>query len=939
MQFCMSSPKSSKDVFISLSDGAKSLWAKSPKDDAAEYWLPLIVHMSDSAKVGRLIWREWIPSATQKLIADGIGGLAESDDRFEYGEKLLIFLAAAHDIGKAIPAFQYGSSLQYANNGWIEMQRNAIEGAGLPLRSDLSEPNRIHHSFASEMILERNGFNQSTAVVLGGHHGKPPSDDDYEVIDAYPSNTGFRNKEWCEVQDELLTFAVSLSDSDIKKLRAIKNSITNQVILTGLVIMIDWIASGESLFPYIKESFCTDKDFAGRAEHAWSELDLPKKWEAEKHWISHDLYEERFKFSTHKLSARPIQRLVEEVAKDMKSQGMMVIEAPMGEGKTEAALVASEIFAEKFGMGGLFFALPTQATADGIFLRMKDWIEKVSAYAGNRSLFLAHGKSAYNKEYDKIKKNTYIIHGTDKEGIARDNVIVHEWFSGRKKGLLSDFVIGTVDQILMGGLKQRHLAMRHLALSNKVIIIDEVHAYDAYMGSYLTKVLQWLGAYKVPVILLSATLPQSRRENLISAYLGNKSFERDEPQTSDDSYPLITYTDDKKIKQKSAEASGRRLTVNITKADDRSFYDIMDDLTDEGGYVGIIVNTVKKAQKLAKDMAAKYGEENIRLLHSRFVSIERTMKEKELREMLSDKKRRTPSRRMFIIGTQVMEQSLDLDFDLLVTDLCPTDLLLQRIGRLHRHNNSRPKKLREARCIVLDTEDGNFDSGSEAIYLKYHLMNARRLLPEKLHLPDDIRDMVEQAYSSDGIEMPSEYQIEYQSARKEMNSLISIKEEKARAFQIKEPKQGQHSLIGWLDRSKDDDSKDRIGEATVRDTEGSIEVILIQEREGRFHMLQLNDKMSGKEIPVSGTPEPEMCFTLAGCKVALPHFFSVPWRLEKTIRELEKDNTHRLPECWQESHWLAGELFLILDENNTAVLSGQKIIYDNRLGLRMEDAE
>ena len=941
----MNSPPSAIDAFRSLSPGAKNIWAKASNKSNDGLWLPLAIHMSDSANIARLLWQEWIPFSTQKLIAEEFKGLNEKD-AFTLGEKLLIFLAAAHDVGKATPAFQYGQSLRYTNEKLAQELMCAVESEGLLIRDDLQLLNKIHHSLASQEILKRNGFGCDVAITLGGHHGRPPSHPEIEMVDSYPNHTGFNDEGWCSVQRDLLNYAAVLSGSDISLLRSVKLPITVQVILTGLIIMADWIASDEQLFPYIEEPYYTEEDFSNRAYHAWRELGLPGKWGAGDRWKSEDLFKERF---DKDFCARPVQRVAEHVAKDMKTPGMMIIEAPMGEGKTEAALVAAEILAEKFGLGGLFFALPTQATADGIFPRMIKWISKVaSEYYENRSIFLAHGKSAFNTEYRQVKRNTINLYGLDSDGnegksSVKDGIIVHEWFNGRKKGLLSDFVIGTVDQVLMGGLRQKHLALRHVALANKIIIIDEVHAYDAYMGSYLHKALQWLGAYNVPVILLSATLPQERRKDLVNAYLNLDPKQKGDSETqgswaSNPSYPLITYTDCKEVKQIASDTSSRKINVKIERIQEENLLAVLDSLTDGGGYIGIIVNTVKKAQKISESLRTKYGEECVYLLHSRFVSIERTLKEKEVREMISEK-RKTPPYRAFVVGTQVMEQSLDLDFDLMITDLCPMDLLLQRIGRLHRHNNPRPEKLKEAQCFVLDQEDDGFDSGSEAIYGKYHLMNTHWLLPPSISLPGDIPVLVQSAYSQNGIEMPPGLQNEYREAKGLMDRNMDIKEEKAKAFQIKKPKMGMNGLIGWLDWDKDDDSAGKAGEAAVRDTESSLEVIIIQQRGNKFYMLPINDILGGVEIPSSDKPDERLCFTLAGCKITLPRYFSAQWQLSKTIRELEADNIRRIPTRWQESSWLAGELFLILDENNTALFNGKKLTYNNRLGLCMEDTK
>ena len=220
----------------------------------------------------------------------------------------------------------------------------------------------------------------------------------------------------------------------------------------------------------------------------------------------------------------------------MDTPGLIIVEAPMGEGKTEAALAMAEIIAKKNGHTGLFFALPTQATSDGIFPRVVKWLEKVSLNEGSsKTIFLSHSRSEFNKTYAEIPLSSNCS--------SEDRLIIHEWFYGKKKRILSDIVVGTIDQILMAGLKRKHLPMRHLGLCNKVVVIDEVHAYDAYMGNYLEKCLMWLSSFNVPVILLSATLPIARRKKLVDAYMNGRGLNaKGETWETDIRYPLITFT-------------------------------------------------------------------------------------------------------------------------------------------------------------------------------------------------------------------------------------------------------------------------------------------------------------------------------------------------------------------------------------------------------------
>lgn len=848
-------------------------------------------------------------------------------------EQLVRFISAVHDVGKASPAFQ-GKDIFQNPDAQLENRRR-LESSGLPVRYDLDNPNATPHSLISQLILEDRGIHRSIAVVPGGHHGKPPMWDDLRKTMAFRNHTGIRSPEWSSVHDELLEYAVGLSGLDVGTVQKLRISVQAQVLLTGITIMSDWISSSEKCFPYHEDFPYRTRDLKERADSAWSELDLPPAWEPNEDWVSGNLYKMRFGFDP-----RPFQKSVSEVAGSISSPGIMVVEAPMGEGKTESALVAAEVLAERFGKSGLFFALPTQATADGIFDRTCKWMAgAIGKYSDEKhTMFLAHGKSRFNKSYASISREKWNVGGySEGEGSHAGNVIVHEWFSGRKKGLLSDVVVGTVDQVLMAGLKQKHLALRHLGLANKVVVIDECHAYDAYMGSYLVKALRWLGSYDVPVILLSATLPPQRRQNLVNAYLGTqpkKGLKADMPEwASEERYPLVTYSDRGEVRQKFPEKSGRSLRVDIRKITDDEIMEVLEGTTSAGGFAGIILNTVGRAQSLAHKLSDRFGRDHVRLLHSRFTSIDRTTKEAEILEMLDKGDRNSASNRMLVVGTQVMEQSLDLDFDILITDLCPMDLLIQRMGRLHRHNRKRPAKMMPAVCCIIYPGDGDFETGSEKIYGKYHLMNSRELLRcrEHINLPDEIPSLIHQAYREGGIAVPEELAGQYRCAMQEAEELMDKKERKAKIFQIKYPEKTV-DLVDWLLAGAED--TERTAQATVRDTNGSLEVIIIQKGDdGKFRVIPSVEGYGGCEIPSNTVPKNDLAFTLAGCKVALPGSMSSSWAIDNAIKELESNNLREIPVRWRESEWLNGELFLILDSNNTVRIISKTMTYDSDFGL------
>ena len=901
---------------MTLSSGARTLWAKLPRD-GGETWLSLHTHMKDAAETAKLLWKHWLPHGLKELLRNSVPD----------AERLLIFLAAAHDLGKAIPVFQI---IRRSASPVFDRVRQHVLDCGFTTGTIVGKSS-IPHALASYAILVRHGVPRELAVIPGGHHGVPPSYTDLvEKVRSpgtYKNHTGFTDAAWIGVQDELYRYALKLAGLD--DLPPSRPDIAAQAILTGLVIMADWIASGNELFPLVALDAFSAGELSARSDRArtaWDVLNLPPRLEllTGEEYAAFDMYGERFEGIT---TPRPVQSAVLAAALEINRPGIFIIEAPMGEGKTEAALVAAEIFAAGTGHGGLYFALPTQATSDGIFRRIAAWAGKIDYSCAPRSIQLAHGKSRFNEDYQGIRLAAPNV-GEDGD----ENLVVHAWFEGRKKNLLADFVVGTVDHLLMGALQQKHLALRHLGLAGKVVVIDECHAYDAYMNRYLHKILAWLGTYKTPVIILSATLPAGSRAKLVEAYL-NKEAENGNPAswTTADAYPLITYSDGGEVKQLSPAPDERRTDIRIARPDDDRIGEILAERLSGGGCAGVVANTVGRARKIARELAQRFGEETVVLLHSRFLSSERVRKETDLRAMLGRDGSRRPEK-LIAVGTQVLEQSLDVDFDILVTDICPMDLLLQRMGRLHRHERARPEKLAAAQCLVTGFAGSGFDSGAERVYGKYLLMNAEHLLPERLTLPDDISRLVQSAYAGEGLDIAGE---EYRTAKEKQESRIRDKERRAEAFQIKNPCDSG-TLVGWLDVSVGDgDPTGRRAEATVRDGADSVEAIVIQRRaDGRLYVLPWPERFGGREIPPE-VPDDELAGAVAGCTVKLPPALTAPGMIDRTIRELELQG-RRLPSEWQKSGWLKDELFLTLDENFSLEILDYTLTYDPKYGLGYE---
>jgi CRISPR-associated endonuclease/helicase Cas3 len=918
---------------------AKALWAKSPNkyggtEQPEGSWLPLHLHMSDSVEIAKYLWDYWIPPGTKDVVGKD----------HERGRRTFLFLAGAHDVGKATPAFQSKNS---------ELLQNVLD---LDLIVEkMNDPSKAPHDLAGHIIIQKflraaplnySKFDADMlAVVVGGHHGISPDVNSLmELTASWKENTGIGNPGWDGVQRELFDYAVFMSGIDLLEMKNEGISVPAQAILTGLVIMTDWLASDEKLFSYCGDEFQGRGASAELAAEAWDNLQLPP------YWISGnidakiplaDFFRSRFDLPPGS-KPRPIQQAVVEVLQNAKSPGIVVIEAPMGEGKTEAALLAAEIMAASTGRGGAFIGLPTQATTDGIFPRVEEWIKRIDTE--NHSLYLAHGKAEFNDAFQNLARisGSTQVWDDGSEANAHYGAVAHDWMQGRKKGILSDFVVGTVDQVLMAALRQRHLALRHLGFANKAVIIDEVHAYDSYMYQYLEMALQWLGAYGVPVIILSATLPAQKRKALVDAYLNCDSAQAQD-LASASAYPLITYTDKENVRYREVESSGRNLPVEIEFIEDGELIDVLDDYLSDGGCACVICNTVKRAQQTARELAGRFGGDFVELFHSQFLSADRIEKEKNLRFMLGrDGANRPP--KYIVVGTQVLEQSLDVDFDFMITDIAPVDLLLQRIGRLHRHERgNRPHKLKQARCLILgaDMEDDlpKFERGSEIIYGRYLLERtfARVRDVQIINLPDDISDFVQYVYCESDDIIPEAWQEDYAEAKQEQKRRTEKKTAKAKVFRLHNVGEND-TLIDWINTRADD--SDAQGEASVRDTSDSLEVVVVQKKKNEaIHLLPwigAEIGAAGAEIPIDQTPDDSLTGVAASCTVKLPGILCAPWMIDSVIMELEANAKNSIL-YWQNSKWLRGALILMLDEALEATVCGYRLTYNKNLGLSAEE--
>ena len=883
------------------------------KYDSQGMWLPYYAHLLDTAGVMEKLVNHWLP-------AHIIDDIIKKNPSIQL-DKLCIFIALVHDIGKATPIFQ----AKICDRSPYLKERIIVSGFEIQQTSQFLDASKTPHSFAGEAILLELGCPEGIAAIVGSHHGKPYSEtEDLQIMMmCYEENfygpkgrTSIQGAKWKDVWEQWIDIALFCSGyENIDELPDI--DVPVQMILSGLLMMADWISSNAEYAPLISlDDTGEELNYPERIEQIWSNINLPDQWMPSCWFMDDELFKDKYGFTPNEMQ-RQMLKAVEEAS----TPGIYILEAQMGLGKTEAALSAAEILASKWHCEGIFFGLPTQATANGIFPRLKLWAEGQSEDV-LLSIRLTHGMAMLQEGYRELFRGR----ASQNEDEEKSGLIVHNWFEGRKQALLSSFVVGTVDQLLMAALQQKHVMLRHLGLAGKVVIIDECHAYDAYMSCYLERALEWLGIYEVPVILLSATLPSQRRVRLMEAYHGKNFLTEPVGWRENNAYPILTYTDGDALKQCVIPVDTPRKRIRIVKIDADETSVVLKEKLVNGGCAGVIVNTVAKAQETVRILREQLPDYTVLLIHARYTMSDRQQIEEELLRRIG--KASTPEmRRVIVVGTQILEQSLDIDFDVLITQLAPMDLLLQRIGRLHRHGfRERPESLKEPVCIVCGCKET--DEGTKQIYGEWLLRRTAQIFPDTICLPDDISPLVQETYR----DMKEDENLYfYWTEHREMQT---IKERRASSHRIPGKRELDETMHGLLENNVGNRETDAL--ARVRDGESSIPVLLmLRGEEGTVAFLPWQSQ--GEKIPMDHVPSEDECCKILLQKVQLPRPLSV-YRYDECIAELEKQNMEYLAE-WQYSKWLQGELVLLLSEDLTTKLCGFKLKYNKEYGLICEKEE
>lgn len=705
---------------------ARVIWAKSGENDGHS----LLLHLLDVAAVAETILTSAEPESTRIWAAKQFGLMPGEVVRW------LAVLSGLHDFGKAIPGFQAK---------WTEgMQADCSEGLGFPLSASGVD----RHDLATAALLgpALHGINAAgidwirhVVQAVSAHHGYHFLSD--EINRGKPRNEPI---EWVRARETIFSVMWRfLSPQGYPAVDELSLAAVNW--LAGLTSVADWIASNPEWFAFGPRGFDELSDYfedsCRRARVVLENIDWPVCKPLLSCSSDTDSLVAKI-VNKPGVVARPLQRVGDFLLQDVSGPCLLLVEAPMGEGKTELSFLAHLRLQAANHHRGLYVALPTQATGNALFRRALTFLGQFAD--GPLDVQLVHGGAVLNEDVQRLRD----IHLKGISEDVQEGLSASSWFSQRKRPLLSPYGVGTVDQALFSVLNVKHHFVRLWGLANRVVVLDEVHAYDTYTNGLISALLRWLKELGCSVVLMSATLPLARRTELMQAW-----------GVMPDTVPTLLYP-----RMLLADAGGIRgasfatrnlAPIHLAGVDEsiEALADMAVDLLVEGGCGAVIVNTVDRAQSLYRCVRERLGVAvPLLLFHARFPADERALHERQVLEMFGVTGERPP--RALLIATQVAEQSLDIDFDFMLSDLAPVDLLLQRAGRLHRHERVRPPRHHEARFWVAGLGEPLPELKETAwayVYDAYILLRTWALLREELvlQLPADIDRLVQAVYGDE----------------------------------------------------------------------------------------------------------------------------------------------------------------------------------------------
>lgn len=610
---------------------------------------------------------------------------------FPTGSELI---AAAHDIGKISPTFQ--EKLYRGTEGYIRNSKAGLEKVNPDIERQWGG-----HAGVSQITAQYLKLGKYIPEILGQHHGYSPNINIYSATDEI-----FGGLVWQQRREELLTALKNALQAEFPTV----TSALQARVLAGFTTVSDWIGSG-SLFDIPAEDWQPNVNLAlDNAGFIQPVLKPALSFSDIFGWQARDIQ----------------QRFIDSVT----GPGVYILEAPMGLGKTEAALYAAYQMLHTQQATGIYFALPTQLTSEKIHERVEVFLKAIlDNDSSHQQPLLLHG-------------NAWLKTELGKEGNPGGS-----WFQAAKRGILAPFAVGTIDQALMAVMNVKHGFVRTFGLAGKVVILDEVHSYDSYTGTLIDELINALTDLHCTVIILSATLTQQRRSTFLKESSTNPC------------YPLVSALPKggTLIEATVTSITDVNIKVTLCQQDEPALEEALL-RAEQGQQVLWIENTVAEAQAICRLLATCASNLGVEcgLLHSRFLKIDREHNENKWTTLYGKEGAAQRSQQgRILVGTQVLEQSLDIDADFLISRFAPSDMLLQRIGRLWRHDlTQRPVNVQREVWLLapdmssaVENPDNTFGKTAK-VYTPYVLCRSLEIWEsvQNLTIPGQIRDIIEATY-------------------------------------------------------------------------------------------------------------------------------------------------------------------------------------------------
>ncbi|MFF7117024.1 CRISPR-associated endonuclease Cas3'' [Streptomyces albogriseolus] len=775
------------------------LWGK---QHGLERAYPVMCHLLDVAAVFGVLWDVLLSAAARERFAEQLA-LDEKACR-----AVLSFWAGLHDLGKITPVFQaqVPSLFEKVRNEAAYLFAPGAE-RGQGFRHEMA----THWSLAS--LLAEDGYptRRGSAGVggatapaahwvgqlLGGHHGVFGAKVQPAQL-RLPSQyqPGLGEAGWA--QQRRLHFEELRRVTGGEAVPGGVLSADLAVVLTGLVVTADWLASQVGAIKRVQPTEDAWQGTPVQVDAHWQRTCAAASTLVEEARLGRATFEagsfgQMFPFSPNPLQGDLVEHLPGLVAEG--GAGLVLVTAPTGDGKTEAALYASSVLGPAAGARGMYVALPTMATADAMYKRVRKFAE--SSLVGERALTLLHSMAWLNPLYGQAAKDAAAtaVDGGQAGEVSADAataVTADAWLRGPRRGFLAPLSVGTIDQVLRGVLPLRYNVLPLFGLHEKVLVVDEAHAYGPWMHKLLLTLLEWLGALRSPVVLLSATLTGSTAASLVNVYRRGAGFL--EPAAVAPRYPGWLYASaiTGEVSSPRRTTSGRPRTLDVTvrqvkwdvaaKPTDplqpggrrAALREALLPVAESGGTALVCCTTVPEAQATYRDLCAAFpdlaGQEGgIRLLHSRFAANDRQRITADCEAAYGKPRSDQPPMvrpASVLVATQVVEQSLDLDFDLIVSDLAPLAQLLQRAGRGRRHlrgPGGRPGWAQaedRPQLVVLDPfrspQKADRPATWGSVYDASLLIRTSLLLSERaaggIVVPGGVQELVDAVYAPDFVE-------------------------------------------------------------------------------------------------------------------------------------------------------------------------------------------